>query len=356
MRSMAQFCIKDLHDAAPSETVPENPITGQIWIDISVSPPEAKVWNGTEWEPQNGSAKLRESIELLLLKNTELRDRIAELDAYSGAENDVISALNDRMDLLDRDVRELAELVAEHDVTALEKGLDAIRGTGQNEITNSSGLNRLFGWSSTGNVTVDRSIDTRLNTASGACFKLGADMTLSKKLTGLIPDAPYALAFRMRRTTQGAATIGFFAGGNSVARIDSVKPNIWTTVEHVFEDAPDGTLEIRIETETGDVFVGDFVLTVGKRPRAWTPHPLETYTAKRKIDDTGVELSEGSERKATITASGLSIVKSSEEGFSADAEGLRTKNAAVSGTITHGKIMVVPCDPASGGADIYLLN
>lgn len=45
MRSMAQFCIKDLHDATPSEMPPEDPITGQLWIDISVSPPVTKVWN-----------------------------------------------------------------------------------------------------------------------------------------------------------------------------------------------------------------------------------------------------------------------------------------------------------------------
>lgn len=356
MRSMAQFCIKDLHDAAPSETAPENPITGQIWTDISVSPPVAKVWNGTEWVQQNDAALLKESLNQLLLKQTELRERLAELDAYSGAENDSISALNDRLESLERDVSELAELVAENDVTGIEKDLAAIRGTGKNEITNSSGLNGLTGWTASNGVVVDRNIETRLNTASGACFKLGTDMTLEKRTTGLIVDEPYALAFRLRRTTNAAFNVALFAGGNRVTRIDVVKPNIWSTIEFVFDSAPDGTIGISVEATAGDVFIGDFVLTVGDRPRAWTPHPSETYTDSRQIDDNGITLHEGSEKKVTITGSVLSIVKNTEEGFAADADGLRTKNAAISGTVKHSKIMVVPCDPASGGADIYLLD
>ena len=356
MRSMAQFCIKDIHDAAPSETAPENPMTGQIWIDISVSPPVAKVWNGTEWETQNESKKLRETIEVLLAKQTELRNRLAELDAYSGAENDSISALNDRMELTEGDIRELAELVAANDVTGVEEAVAAIRGTGMNEITNSSGLNGLTGWTAVGNVLVDRSMETRLNTASGSCFKLGADMALSKRLTGLIPNAQYALAFRLRRTSQGSVTIGLFAGGNPAERLDGRKADIWNNAEYVFEDAPDGTIEILVETASGDVYVGDFVLTIGNRPRAWTPHPLETYSDCRRIDDSGITLSSGNERSVSITHSRITVAKGGAEGFAADAAGLKTKDAAVSGTLTHGKLMIVPCYPASDGADIYLLD
>jgi hypothetical protein len=356
MRSMAQFCIKDLHDATPSETAPENPITGQIWIDVSSSPPVAKVWNGTEWEAQNESAKLREAVELLILKNTEFRERIAELDAYSGAENDSICALNDRMELIERYVQELAELVAANDVSGVEREVTAIRGTGMNEIANSSGLNGLSGWETFGGVDIDRSIETRLNTSSGACFMLGERMQLLKRVTGLVTDAPYALAFRIKRTANASFVASLVTGGNIVHRIDSMKANIWTTVEYVFDCAPDGTIEINIEGIAGDVFVGDFVLTLGNRPRAWTPHPLETYTDCRRIDDTGITLNSGNERSVSITHSRISVASGSAEGFAADAAGMRTKNAAVSGTVMHGKLMVMPCDPASGGADIYLLD
>ena len=109
MRSMAQFCIKDLHDATPSETPPENPVTGQLWIDISVSPPVTKVWNGTEWEQQNGIARILAAVDAIRVKNDELRDALMELGLYSGTENESIQAVNERVDGLEAAVASLEE-------------------------------------------------------------------------------------------------------------------------------------------------------------------------------------------------------------------------------------------------------
>ena len=53
MRAIGQITIKNICDVVASETAPENPYVGQLWVDLSVSPPETMVWNGVEWVVQN---------------------------------------------------------------------------------------------------------------------------------------------------------------------------------------------------------------------------------------------------------------------------------------------------------------
>ena len=49
MRAIGQITITNICDVAASDTPPENPYVGQMWVDTSVSPPETKIWNGAEW-------------------------------------------------------------------------------------------------------------------------------------------------------------------------------------------------------------------------------------------------------------------------------------------------------------------
>ena len=41
MRAIGQFTITNICDVVASETAPENPYVGQLWVDTSVSPPES---------------------------------------------------------------------------------------------------------------------------------------------------------------------------------------------------------------------------------------------------------------------------------------------------------------------------
>ena len=49
MIASAQFTIISLCDVVTSDTPPENPYEGQLWVDTSVTPPETKIWDGNEW-------------------------------------------------------------------------------------------------------------------------------------------------------------------------------------------------------------------------------------------------------------------------------------------------------------------
>ena len=53
MRAIGQITITNICDVVTSDTPPENPYVGQLWVDTSVYPPETKVWNGAEWVVQN---------------------------------------------------------------------------------------------------------------------------------------------------------------------------------------------------------------------------------------------------------------------------------------------------------------
>ena len=40
MKAIGQFTITNICDVVASETAPENPYVGQLWVDTSASPPE----------------------------------------------------------------------------------------------------------------------------------------------------------------------------------------------------------------------------------------------------------------------------------------------------------------------------
>ena len=59
MIASAQFTIISLCDVVTSDTPPENPYEGQLWVDTSVTPPETKIWDGNEWMVQNDIETIR---------------------------------------------------------------------------------------------------------------------------------------------------------------------------------------------------------------------------------------------------------------------------------------------------------
>lgn len=77
MRAIGQITITNICDVVASDTPPENPYIGQLWVDTSVNPPETKVWNGDSWEVQNDLETIRVVISTLTTKTAELQSTIA---------------------------------------------------------------------------------------------------------------------------------------------------------------------------------------------------------------------------------------------------------------------------------------
>lgn len=359
MRSMAQFCIKDLHDATPSETPPADPITGQLWIDISVSPPVTKVWNGTEWEQQNGISKILAAVDAIRVKNDELRDALMELGLYSGTENESIQAVNERVDGLEAAVASLEEDIeaVSSDVSALTAESKNAFHPGMNVIPNSAFLNGTEGWTVSGTVHTERTTDTIAGTASGTCLVIGDGSGVSTTVTGLLADTPYVFSFRAQKPSMdGTGYANLTVSGNTVLVEELLKQRDWYTVSYIVDSIPDGVITVSVETAHAVISVADFVLSVGTKPRGWAPKPGEHYGAGIKADGSGLSLDDGDGRETKVKHNEVSVVKDGETVFAVSDTGISAKNAEVGNDLTAGKILIRPCDTASAGADIYLLT
>ena len=82
MIASAQFTIISLCDVVTSDTPPENPYEGQLWVDTSVTPPETKIWDGNEWVVQNDIETIRTTISILTEKDAQFQQTIDGLNSY----------------------------------------------------------------------------------------------------------------------------------------------------------------------------------------------------------------------------------------------------------------------------------
>ena len=97
MRAIGQFTITNICDVVASETAPENPYVGQLWVYTSVSPPETKIWNGAEWVVQNDIETLRTTISILTTKSAELQSTIDGLNSYVGTMTETLETVTDNL-------------------------------------------------------------------------------------------------------------------------------------------------------------------------------------------------------------------------------------------------------------------
>ena len=83
MIASAQFTIISLCDVVTSDTPPENPYEGQLWVDTSVTPPETKIWDGNKWVVQNDIETIRTTISILTEKDAQFQQTIDGLNSYT---------------------------------------------------------------------------------------------------------------------------------------------------------------------------------------------------------------------------------------------------------------------------------
>ena len=106
MRAIGQITITNICDVVASDTPPENPYIGQLWVDTSVNPPETKVWNGDSWEVQNDLDTIRVAISVLTTRSAELQSTIDGLNSYVGtiSKKGVVKDCADRVMGIAKDV------------------------------------------------------------------------------------------------------------------------------------------------------------------------------------------------------------------------------------------------------------
>ena len=362
MRAIGQITITNICDVVASDTPPENPYVGQLWVDTSVYPPETKVWNGAEWVVQNDIETLRVTISVLTTKSAELQSTIDGLNSYVGSMTQTIETLTDNLGNEQQTVLEMQAQMSllQQTIEGLSVQVTNQCAGGLNFIQNSAGLNGVSDdWVKTGTVAVDTSTDTQNNTSSDSCFVLGSSSTLKQTVTGLVTGQSYAFSLRAKKTYSGYSSyIRVQYNGNKYAYFFNQTTTFdWTDFSLVIDDITDSTVVFYIYNRYASLYVSDIMMVEGPTVHNWTPAPNEIYTNEVKIDKRSIAVSNSaSSQRTVITNTEFAGYYNDEVIFTLNKDETQTRKTTVDGELTVGKTKFVPMTTASQGLNIVILD
>lgn len=247
MIASAQFTIISICDVVTSDTPPDNPYEGQLWVDTTVTPPETKVWNGSAWVLQNGMETIRTEISTLKTKDAEFQQSVDGLNSYVSTLTETVETVSDGQGKIEERV-----LNAESRLSQLQHSVDGLSVTvqeqyigGINYVQNSAGLNGITDdWSYSGSLSVDSSTDTQNNTISDSCFLLGAYTSFYQYIRGVVPGT-YTVSIRAKKTSAMSAYFYVTYNGNKTKYLFNKSTTFdWTDYSVTITDITDPTLRI----------------------------------------------------------------------------------------------------------------
>ena len=362
MRAVAQFTITNICDVVTSDTAPENPYVGMLWVNTATTPPETMVWDGTEWVVQNNIEELRRTVSTHTTRFGEFQSSIDGMNSYVSNMTKTVETIETDLGEEQSKVLEIQEQVSEleHTVSGLSVIVQEQFAGGINYVTNSAGLNGITDeWVTTGTVTTDTSTDVQNNTTSDSCFVLGASSTLSQVITGVVTGTSYAVSVRAKKTAASYSSyVRVQYNGNKYAYLfDTTATFGWTEYHGIIPDVQDSTLTLYIYNRAASLYVSDIIIAEGTTVHKWTPAPNEIYTTEVKIDRRGIEVSNASSAQRTvINNTEFSGYYNEEKIFTLNKDETITKKTTVDGELTVGKTKFVPMPTASQGLNIVILD
>ena len=304
MRAVAQITITNICDVVTSETPPENPYYGQLWVNTATVPPETMVWDGQGWVVQNNLEDLRETVSTHTTRFGKFQSSVDGLNSYVSTLTETVETLDGEVSGQQETVLEMQSQVSQlqHTVEGLSVTVQEQFAGGINYIKNSAGLNGITDdWITSGTVSTDNSTDVQSHTASDSCFVLGDNSTLSQVITGVVPGS-YVISLRAKKT--GASYTSYFRvqyNGNKYAYLFNRTATFdWTEFSAVIDDVQDGTITIYAYNRLASLYLSDIILTEGTSVHKWTPAPNEIYTTEVKIDRRGIEVSNADSQQRTV--------------------------------------------------------
>jgi len=357
-----RYAIMDYHDAAATDTAPENPHVGMLWVNTSVVPPETMVWDGVSWVLENNVGDLRESVESNTTKYGELQSSVDGLNSYVGSLTTSVETLGNQY----LGEQERFESI-EAKMTSLEQSVDGLSVSvqrqyagGINLLKNSSGLNGITDdWVTSGSVSTDATTDAQNSTTANSCFVLGPYSTLGQTITGAVTGTAYTIAFRAKKTTGAYNSFVrvHYNGYKSIDVVNTTDAFGWTEFSAVIDDVQDGTIKLSISNRAGTLYIGDIIIAEGTTIHKWTPAPNEIYTTEVKIDHRGIEVSNSdSAQRTVINNTEFSGYYNDEKIFTLNKDETVTKKTTVDGELTVGKTKFVPLPTSTEGMNIVILD
>ena len=248
MTAVAQYTITRINDVTTSDTPPENPYLGMLWVNTATVPPETMVWDGQGWVLENDLFNLRETVSTHTTKFGEFQSSVDGLNSYVGTLTETVETVEDALGAEQTKVLEMQSQVSElqHTVGGLSLTMQEQFAGGINYIKNSAGLNGITDdWTTSGTVSTDSSTDVQSNTTSDSAFVLGDSSTLTQVITGVVPGT-YAVSIRAKKT--GASYTSYFRvtynGSKYVNLFNTTATFGWAEYNAVIPDVQDGTITI----------------------------------------------------------------------------------------------------------------
>ena len=361
MTAVAQYTITNSYDVVTSDTPPENPYVGMLWVNTATMPPETMVWDGQGWAVQNDLENLRETVSTHTTRFGEFQSGIDGLNSYVGTLTKTVETVETALGEEQTKVLEMQSQVSqlEHTVSGLSLTMQEQFAGGINYIKNSAGLNGITDdWTTSGSVSTDSSTDIQNNTTSDSAFVLGETSTLQQVITGVVPGT-YAVSIRAKKTTSSYTSYFrvTYNGTKNVDLFNTTGTFGWTEYTAVISDVQDGTITITAYNRMASLYVSDIVLAEGSTIHKWTPAPNEIYTTEVKIDRRGIEVSNAeSAQRTVINNTEFSGYYNEEKIFTLNKDETITKKTTVDGELTVGKTKFVPMATASEGLNIVILD
>lgn len=362
MRAVAQITITNICDVATTDTAPENPYVGMLWVNTATTPPETMVWDGTTWVVQNNLEELRRTVSTHTTRFGEFQSSVDGLNSYVSKLTETVETVTTELGEEQTKVLDMQSQIStlEHTVEGLSVTVQEQFAGGINYVRNSAGLNGVTDdWVKSGTVTTNSSTDVQNNTTSDSCFVLAAYSSLKQVITGVVTGTSYAVSVRAKKTSSGYSSyLRVQYNGNKYAYLFNTTAAFgWTEYHGVIPDVQSGTLTLYIYNRAASLYVSDIIIAEGTTIHKWTPAPNEIYTTEVKIDRRGIEVSNAnSAQRTVINNTEFSGYYNEEKIFTLNKDETITKKTTVDGELTVGKTKFVPMPTAAQGLNIVILD
>ena len=283
MRAVAQITITNICDVVTTDTAPESPYVGMLWVNTATTPPETMVWDGSSWVVQNNIEELRRTVSTHTTRFGEFQSSIDGMNSYVSNLTKTVETIETDLGEEQSKVLEMQEQVSQlsHTVDGLSVTVQEQFAGGINYVHNSAGLNGITDdWVATGTVITDSSTDVQNNTTSDSCFVLNANSTLTQVITGVVTGTSYAVSVRAKKTAAGYSSyLRVQYNGDKLAYLfEGTTTFGWTEYHGVINDVQDSTLTLYVYNRSGILYVSDIIIAEGTTIHKWTPAPNEIYT------------------------------------------------------------------------------
>ena len=211
MRSQAQYTIYSLNDVYTGTSAPQNPYTGQLWVDTSQSPPLTKVYNGSTWKEQNGTDTIKSNVQILTTKQATFETNLTGLTSTVSTHTTQISTISDAVDSNTEEIEEL-----QSDMSSLQQTATEISAEVSHKVNESYGdQDSSFGWSLTSSgFTLTSDGSTVMSVTSSGLTLSGTISCFGGTIGGFTIKGSYL--HTGTKTSYSSSTSGVYIGTNGI--------------------------------------------------------------------------------------------------------------------------------------------